>query len=41
MFRLRAGLNLPGGYNLSPVEDFDFKIAMDLSGGGLLWYARS
>ena len=47
MHCLPAGLCLPGGsteppqpYNPSPVEDFDFNIDMDLTGGGLLWFAR-
>ena len=50
MHCLPAGLCLPGGssrsteppqpYNPSPVEDFDFNIDMDLTGGGLFWFAR-
>ena len=30
----------PQPYNPSPAESFDFRADMDLSGNGLLWYAR-
>ena len=46
MYHLPAGLChcvclvVPHPYNPSPVEGFDFNTDMDLTGGGLLLYAR-
>ena len=38
MYRLLAGLCLPGAYNPSPVENFDFITDMNITGGWLLFF---